>query len=791
MLSFLLGNKNKSNLKKLNKKIKKINSYESELKEKTNEELNKLYSDKDSSEELVLAVIREGSFRSLNMRPFDVQLMGALVMNGGNIAEMKTGEGKTLTAAIASLLMIRNGGKVFVVTVNDYLAERDAYSNKELFNFFNKDVGIILSSIFDNNFKRLQYTKDIVYGTNSEFGFDYLRDNMVKHLSEKVQFEQDMVIVDEIDSILIDEARMPLIVSDKSMNHNINFYEINNLVLRMKKGEEVKVKVGFTEIETQSSGDFVINEETQNIYITEDGVDFIEKELNIENLMKDQETAQLKHYIEQSIRANYLYFNKVDYIVKDNQIILIDKGTGRLSEGRQLSNGLHQAIEAKEGVDISELTTVVSEITYQNYFKLFNKLSGMTGTAKTEETEFFEIYKLEVIEIPTNKPIQRIDSKDIVFVTKKAKEEYLIKKVIEVNKTGRPILIGTVSVESNEELEKLFKKYNIRIEVLNAKNAERESEIISKAGEPYSITLATNMAGRGVDIKLTNKSKELGGLYVIGFERYSNRRIDNQLRGRSGRQGDPGFSQFYISMEDRLIQIFGGDKLKNIVTKLGIDSNDTIESSMISRSIEKAQIKIENAEFEQRKELLKYDKVISAQRDIIFEKRNDILNKDYDINNKINELIEWSLSYIYKDSEFLDKEIIFERIEDIYMIQIEGEIPSKEDFEKFLKDIIHEKYDQIEDSLKEQLFKEFYLTSIDEEWINHLNTLEELKSGTKLRAYNQKDPIVEFTKEAYIEYNIMISKIQKMILRKIIHSEIKIVEKSNIEDMDEIKNLEM
>jgi len=788
----LFKNQNTKNLKYLEKKINKINNFEEEVSNYNDEKLKEEFYNKDNSEEKILAIIREGSKRVLGMRPFDVQLMGALSMSEGKIAEMKTGEGKTLTAALGSLLLSRTGSKIFVVTVNDYLAERDASENKPLYEFFGKEVGVILSSIFDKKFKKLQYSRDIVYGINSEFGFDYLRDNMVKRKIDKVQEKQDIVLIDEIDSILIDEARIPLIISKTDDISSIDFYKIDKLAKKMIEGEEIKMKKSFGEIESKDSGHFVINRETRSVYITEEGGLFIENELGIENLAKDSSTGQMRHYVEQALIANYLYQNKVDYIVRDNQIILIDSSTGRLSEGRQLSNGLHQAIEAKENVPISDLTSIAAEITYQNYFKLFNKIAGMTGTAKTEATEFLEIYNLPVVEIPTNKPILRKDLSDLIFVSKKYKLEYLINKVKEINKSGQPILIGTASVDSNEEIAKEFERVGIKAEVLNAKNAEKESEIIAKAGEAFSITLATNMAGRGVDIKLSEESKKLGGLYVIGVERYDNRRIDNQLRGRSGRQGDPGVSQFYISMEDNLIQYFGGDKLKNLVTKLGIKENEIIESSFVSKNIEKAQKKIENMQFEERKNLLKYDKVISTQRNKIFEKRNNILEEDYPFEEKIKELIDWSVSYIYINGEITDKEIISHKVEEVFMIKFEKEEDIPEDpniFKEMISNLIFNKYSELPEELKFQLFREFYLTTIDEEWVNHLTKLEELKTGTKLRAYNQKDPFIEFSKEAFGEYNLMLREIQETILKKLVHSEFEF--HSPNEEIEEFENFEI
>ena len=788
MLSFIFGNKSKKFLKKYHKLVSQINSLEESIKKLTDLELKEYALNNKEKTVECLAAIREASFRILNKRPFDVQLIGALTISEGKIAEMKTGEGKTLTAGIAATLNAIKGRTVFVVTVNDYLAQRDAEENMPLMQFFDLQVGLILSSIKDNSFKKFQYSKNIIYGTNSEFGFDYLRDNMVYSIEEKVQCFRDFVLIDEIDSILIDEARTPLIISGLQRETEVNFYEIDQLAKTLIEGKESEIRESFEYVK-KTTGDFVLNHKSKSVFLTEEGISKIEAALNIDNAFLDYHTSKYIHAIEQSLIANHLFIEGKQYVIQENKIILIDESTGRLAIGRQLSNGLHQAIEAKEKVTISDSTATVAEISYQNYFNTFKTLSGMTGTAKTEEGEFLEIYKLDVISIPTNKPVKREDRKDLIFLNEQAKIKYLLKEVKEIHSKGQPILIGTNSVAQNNKLEEILTKEGFTIEVLNAKNAARESEIIAKAGEFNAITLATNMAGRGVDIKVSEESLKVGGLYVIGFERYENRRIDNQLRGRSGRQGDVGVSQFYISLEDPLIKIFGEDKnetkFKVLMQRVGFKEEDVIESSMVTKSISKAQKRIEDMHFEGRKDLLKFDNVISTQRKEIYNIRDSILI-NFDYKNRVNDLIDFVVNKIFDHGEFTTSETISENLFELLKLQFTEKLPENKDIlTQFIKTVIWDKFAVLNEEQQLHYVRMFYLQTLDEKWIAHLTEIDNLKAGINLRQINQKDPVTEFQKESYYMFLHLIDDIKVNIVKVLFHLEFKITENMS-EEIEEI-----
>lgn len=722
--------------------------------------INKSINEKENA----FAIIREAAKRTLNLSPYDVQLLGALIISDGNIAEMKTGEGKTLTAGISAVYNALLGHKVFVVTVNDYLAARDLHENKPLFDFFGLTSGLITSNNSDTEFKQSQYHCNIVYGTNSEFCFDYLRDNMVHDINEKVQPIQDYVLIDEIDSILIDEARTPLIISGQSDSFQYDLYMIDSFAKTLKEGEELLV-----DYQKTHTNDFFIDKQQGSVVLTEKAVEKIENYFKIDNLYENHNSSSLAHIIEQALVANHVFFEGLQYVIKDEKIVLIDENTGRLTEGRQLSNGLHQAIEAKEKLVLSSSSTVLAEITYQNYFKLFNKISGMTGTIINEEIEMSSIYGLDIIQVPTNKPTIREDKKDLLFIVKEAKINHLVKIVKEIHAQGRPILIGTASVTDNEILEEVFKKENIFVNVLNAKNAEIESEIIAKAGEFGAITLTTNMAGRGVDIKLDSKSKELGGLYVIGFERYDNRRIDNQLRGRSGRQGDPGTSQFLVSLDDKVIKNFAGTKLLNLISNLNIDSNEILESKMVSNGIEKAQKRIEEMHFESRKELIKYDQIISVQRNKLFELRNNILSLNYDFILKIDELIDVGVNGIFKYGEE-DKELAAENLLSKFNMKIEDVSNlNKSSLKTIFTNTIANNFSAVSREDFIAIVRSVYLDILDGNWIDNLTNLEELRKGVGLRQINQKDPLIEFNKEAFSMYESMIANIQYNILKTLLN----------------------
>ena len=619
VLGKVFGTRNDRELKRYKKRVKKINALEPKYEQLSDSELQAAFEELknavkagektlDDVLEESFAITREASKRVLGMRHYDVQLIGGMVLHEGKIAEMKTGEGKTLVATLPIVLNAMLGRGVHLVTVNDYLAKRDATEMGVLYSFLGYETGVILESVHDFEEKKKAYNADITYGTNNEFGFDYLRDNMSYSKEHMVQRDHYYVIVDEVDSILIDEARTPLIISGPTNRSMQDYIRANNVALQMEKEK-----------------DFTVDEKDRVILLTEEGIKRAEELFGVENLYSP-ENATLPHVLDNALKANYLFERDVDYVVKDGEVVIVDEFTGRLSEGRRFAEGLHQALEAKEGVEIKEETQTLADITFQNYFRMYEKLAGMTGTAQTEATEFAQIYNLDVISIPTNVPVQRKDLNDLIYKTEREKFEAVIKKVKELHKKGQPILIGTASIEKSEALHELLKKEKIPHTVLNAKNHEQEGEIIKHAGEKGAVTIATNMAGRGVDIKVNDEVKALGGLYIIGTERHENRRIDNQLRGRSGRQGDPGTSQFYLSLEDNLLRIFGSDKIKNIMDRLGVEEGEYIESKMVSRAVEKAQKKVENMHFEGRKHIVEYDDVANEQRKIIYKFRNELLD---------------------------------------------------------------------------------------------------------------------------------------------------------------------
>ena len=620
----ILGSRNTKMLKVYQEKVRAINALESRYAELDDsalkaefEALKIAVQQEGKSIDSVLcesfAITREASKRVLGMRHFDVQLIGGMALHDGRIAEMKTGEGKTLVATLAACLNALSGKSVHVITVNDYLAKRDGGELEPLYNFLGLSVGIITSDLRDDETKIACYGANIVYGTNNEFGFDYLRDNMKYDLTQKVQKHHFFAIVDEVDSILIDEARTPLIIS-APVNRTMENYQLANSVAQKLQNEQ----------------DFHIDEKNRVILLTEEGIKNAEKFFGVDNLYSI-ENAALSHHLDQALKANYLFMKDKDYVVRDGEVVIVDEFTGRLSEGRRFSEGLHQAIEAKEKVDIKEESQTLADITFQNYFRLYDKLAGMTGTAQTEASEFLQIYNLDVVSIPTNVPVQRKDLNDLIYKSEREKFEAVIAKITELYKRGQPVLVGTASIERSELLHELLKKSRIPHTVLNAKQHAKEAEIIKDAGKKGAVTIATNMAGRGVDIKIDDEVRELGGLYIIGTERHESRRIDNQLRGRAGRQGDPGVSQFYLSLEDSLLRIFGSDKLKGIMERLGLKDGEHIESSLVTRSVENAQKKVENLHFESRKHLLEYDDVANEQRKAIYKLRDDLLNPQYDM----------------------------------------------------------------------------------------------------------------------------------------------------------------
>ena len=751
-----------------------------ELKAKFNEFKKEVQNDEKSLDSVlkdVFAITREASVRSLGLRPYDVQLIGAMVLNDGNIAEMKTGEGKTLVGAIAVCLNALSGKGVHVVTVNDYLASRDANELKPLYEFLGYSVGALSDAVRDDDTRREQYSCDITYGTNSSYGFDFLRDNMVYDLKEKVQRGHHFVIVDEVDSILIDEARTPLIISGPTNHKNSNYVKANEIALKLVRGELIEPKNASEKPTT--TGHFIVDEKNRAVSLTEDGHIKAEELFGVENLYSI-ENAMLSHSLDQALKANYIFQKDVDYVVKDDQIIIVDEFTGRLSEGRRFSEGLHQALEAKENVAIQDESQTLADTTYQNYFRMYKKLSGMTGTAQTEATEFAQIYNLDVVSIPTNVAVKRVDKSDLIYKSEREKFEAVCEKIKYYHEKGQPVLVGTASIEKSEKLHKILSDKKIPHTVLNAKQHEKEGKIIADAGQKGAVTIATNMAGRGVDIKLTPEILALGGLAIIGTERHESRRIDNQLRGRSGRQGDVGESQFYLSLEDNLLRIFGSDRIKSIMERLGIKEGEFIESKMVTRAVENSQKKVEAMHFESRKHLLEYDDVANEQRKVIYAFRNDLLKEDYDITSKIDEnrveyvqnlLSELHITQLLNEDEFDYEQLIAKLKEELHFIVKVEDIKS-EDYEalenrlvQILKDVYEQKMSKVGDKQKGEIERILYLQILDNAYREHLYAMDTLKTGIGLRGYNQKDPLVEYKKESYNMFIDLVSNIKLEIIK--------------------------
>ncbi|MGJ0317834.1 preprotein translocase subunit SecA [Aliarcobacter cryaerophilus] len=771
-----------------------------ELKAKFNEFKKEVQNDEKSLDSVlkdVFAITREASVRSLGLRPYDVQLIGAMVLNDGNIAEMKTGEGKTLVGAIAVCLNALSGKGVHVVTVNDYLATRDANELKPLYEFLGYSVGALSDAVRDDDIRREQYACDITYGTNSSYGFDFLRDNMVYDLKDKVQRGHHFVIVDEVDSILIDEARTPLIISGPTNHKNSNYVKANEIALKLVRGELIEPKNASEKPTT--TGDFIVDEKNRAVSLTEEGHIKAEELFGVENLYSI-ENAMLSHSLDQALKANYIFQKDVDYVVKDDQIIIVDEFTGRLSEGRRFSEGLHQALEAKEKVAIQEESQTLADTTYQNYFRMYKKLSGMTGTAQTEATEFAQIYNLDVVSIPTNVPVKRIDKSDLIYKSEREKFEAVCEKIKYYHEKGQPVLVGTASIEKSEKLHKILSDKKIPHTVLNAKQHEKEGKIIADAGQKGAVTIATNMAGRGVDIKLTPEILALGGLAIIGTERHESRRIDNQLRGRSGRQGDVGESQFYLSLEDNLLRIFGSDRIKSIMERLGIKEGEFIESKMVTRAVENSQKKVEAMHFESRKHLLEYDDVANEQRKVIYSFRNDLLKEDYDISSKIDEnrveyvqnlLSELNITQGVSEDEFDYEQLVARLKEELHFIVKIEDIKS-EDYEalenrlvQILKDVYEQKMSKVGDKQKSEIERILYLQILDNAYREHLYAMDTLKTGIGLRGYNQKDPLVEYKKESYNMFIDLVSNIKLEII-KILFT-IQLQSKEEQEALDKVK----
>lgn len=774
ILKTVFGTQHDRDIKALKPLVEKINSLESVIQKMSDEQLkaqtpklkNYLKDGKTLLEILpeAFATVREASRRVLKMRHFDVQLMGGMVLFNGKISEMKTGEGKTLTATLPLYLHALAGKGAHLVTVNDYLAKRDSHEMGQLYQWLGLSVGVILHDMDDEE-RQKAYNCDITYGTNNEFAFDYLRDNMKFSLDQYVQREHYFCIVDEVDSILIDEARTPLIISGPSEGNVELYYEIDKVIRKLNKEKH-----------------FQVDEKHHTAIFTDEGVQKVQEILGIKNLF-DPEHIEIVHHLNQSLKAHTLFHLDVNYVNKENQIIIVDEFTGRLKHGSRWSDGLHQAVEAKEGVQIKKENQTLASITFQNYFRLYKKLSGMTGTADTEAEEFKKIYNLEVTVIPTNLPMIRDDQADIIFATKKAKYKALADLIKKCNEKGQPVLVGTISIESSEIISNYLKQHNIHHEVLNAKQHEREAIIISKAGEKSSVTIATNMAGRGTDIKLTSETKVLGGLFIIGTERHEARRIDNQLRGRSGRQGDPGASKFFLSLEDDLMRIFGSDRIKNIMMTLGMKEDEPIEHRMISNAIAKAQKKVEAHNFDIRKHLLDYDNVMNEQRMTIYRLRREILGDDgnLDLINQFIEDIALSISFEHtsgktKTTQDWDWNAINLSFKNVFHFDANLNFESclnsyNKDLSLYIVDVakkfLNEKFSKYDPEQVKLTIREVLLSTFDSMWKDHLLAMDHLKDGIGLRSYGQKDPLVEYKREGFGLFDVMRNNVKSGVVETI------------------------
>jgi len=777
LLKKIIGTKNERELKRLAAIVDKINQLEpqirklsdAQLRAKTAEFKEKI--DRGASLDELLpeafAVVREAALRVLGQRPFDVQVIGGIVLHEGKIAEMKTGEGKTLAATMPAYLNALLGRGVHIVTVNDYLARRDSEWMGGIYRFLGLEVGVIVHDMDDTERKKA-YAADITYGTNNEFGFDYLRDNMKFDLEDMVQRGHYYAIVDEVDSILIDEARTPLIISGPAERSTALFYQINRLIPHLKKDI-----------------DFTVDEKTKTAALTEAGVAKMEKLLKIENLY-DPRYIEVLHVIYQCLKAHHLFKKDRDYIVKDGKVIIVDEFTGRLMPGRRYSEGLHQALEAKEGVEVQSEYQTLATITFQNYFRMYEKLAGMTGTADTEAAEFKEIYNLDVVVIPTHKKMIRIDYPDVVYRTEKEKFRAVVKEIKELYKQGRPVLVGTVSIEKSELLSRMLKKEGIPHAVLNAKHHAKEAEIVAQAGQKGRVTIATNMAGRGTDIVLGEGVAELGGLHIIGTERHESRRIDNQLRGRAGRQGDPGSSRFYLSLEDDLLRLFGGERLSSLMHKLGMEEGEPIEHKWVSKAIENAQRKVEAHNFEIRKQLLEFDDVLNKQREVIYGMRQQAMAGELKetIQQIIDDIIDGLVEeFCPKDKhpEDWNKEGLKRQVEQIFRLKLnDAQLDNLKDSEavaNFIKEETKKQYEEKERLIGSEnmrfLEKYIFLQVIDTLWRDHLVAMDYLREGIGLRGYGQRDPLQEYKREGFMMFGQLVDRIKEDTITNLFRVEIK------------------
>lgn len=779
ILKKIFGDGNQRQLNRIQKTVEEIEALEdrysaysdTDLKKQT-DTFKQRYTDGETLDQLLpeaYAVLREASKRVLNMRPFTVQLVGAVVLHEGNISEMKTGEGKTLASAMPAYLNALAGKGVHIITVNEYLADRDANEMGQLFEFLGLSVGLNVSGMSKEE-KREAYASDITYGTNNEYGFDYLRDNMVLYKEQMVQRDLNYAIIDEVDSILIDEARTPLIISGSAQKSAQLYMQANAFVTNLHR-----------------EMDFTYDEKTKGVQLTEEGINKAEQFFNIENLF-DLNNVSLTHHINQALKAHVSMHRDTDYVIEEGEVVIVDQFTGRLMKGRRYSDGLHQAIEAKERLQIQNESMTLASITFQNYFRMYSKLSGMTGTAKTEEEEFRNIYNMDVVAIPTNKPIIRDDRVDKIFKTMQGKFNAAVEEISACYAKGQPVLVGTVAVETSELISGLLKKARVPHNILNAKNHFREAEIIENAGQKGAVTIATNMAGRGTDIKLGPGVLELGGLAVIGTERHESRRIDNQLRGRAGRQGDPGMSQFYLSMEDELMRRFGSDNLKPMMEKLGMDDSEPITARMVAKTVESAQRRVEGNNFDARKTILSYDDVLREQREIIYKQRFEVIDSEENVREIIEEMIastvhrvvmthtqdddedKWEYQTIvdYVHGNLLDQDAIS-------VLDLKDKEP--EEMEAYIMDLVRKRYDEKEEELTPEQMREFekviLLRTVDSKWMDHIDQMDQLRQGIHLRAYGQNDPLREYQLEGFNMFEAMIENIEEETAKYIMKAQIR------------------
>jgi preprotein translocase subunit SecA len=779
ILGFLeqIFDSSKKEIKRLQKKVDEVIALESKFKSMTDEELKNqtvLFKERlaqgESLDDLLIeafATVREAGDRVLGMRHFPVQLLGGMVLHEGNIAEMKTGEGKTLVSTLPAYLNALDGNGVYIVTVNDYLAKRDSEWMGQIHEFLGLSVGLVIHGLSFQE-KIDAYGSDIVYGTNNEFGFDYLRDNMASTKAQQVQRQLNFAIIDEVDSVLVDEARTPLIISG-SGDKSTKLYDLAN---------------GFAR--TLRDTDFEKDEKAKSVMLTDEGVIKAERYFNLENLA-DVENMEVSHHINQAMHANLLMFKDRDYVVKDGEIIIVDEFTGRLMPGRRYSNGLHQAIEAKEKVKVNRESKTLATVTFQNYFRMFKKLSGMTGTAKTEEDEFQTIYNLNVVSIPTNRPLARQDLNDLVYKSEKGKFLAVTEEVKRRHATGQPILIGTISIEKSELLSGFLKRSGIKHNVLNAKYLEKEAEIVANAGQMNAVTISTNMAGRGTDIVLGDGVKEVGGLHILGTERHESRRIDNQLRGRAGRQGDPGSSQFFVSLEDDLMRVFGSEKIQNLIETIGMEEEIPIENKMLTKGIENAQKRVEGRNFDIRKHVLQYDNVMNRQREIIYQQRQEVIDgKDVEaeILDMTKTVVEAYVNMYTGEGNYFDDwdlEGLKKHVESSVLVKNNVVLPEKPESREMLTEailakcheVLSEKRDTIGEEQLQNIERAILLRSVDSAWMEHIDNMDHLKQGIGLRAYGQNDPVKAYTKEGFDLFDDMVMQIQENTVRYLYSLEIK------------------